>query len=125
MNGRSTSGTTGLGTVEVSGRRRVPSPPARISACIEPAPFAVGRRASDGLVDQARGPRGLRVDEVAPVDEQRPRIERRTAREVELEELRPLGHQHDRVRPLDRLGGAAANATPRISLRASSSATGS
>jgi hypothetical protein len=24
MNGRSTSGTTGLGTVEVSGRRRVP-----------------------------------------------------------------------------------------------------
>src|SRR4051794_15101827 len=34
MNGRSTSGTTGLGTVEVSGRRRVPSPPARMSACM-------------------------------------------------------------------------------------------
>jgi hypothetical protein len=34
MNGRSTSGTTGLGTVDVSGRKRVPSPPARISACI-------------------------------------------------------------------------------------------
>src|SRR5690349_16075147 len=33
MNGRSTSGTTGLGTAEVSGRSRVPSPPARISAC--------------------------------------------------------------------------------------------
>ena len=37
MNGRSTSGTTGLGTVEVSGRSRVPSPPARISACIRPS----------------------------------------------------------------------------------------
>ena len=36
MNGRSTSGTTGLGTVEVSGRRRVPSPPTRITACISP-----------------------------------------------------------------------------------------
>ncbi len=34
MNGRSTSGTTGLGIVEVSGRRRVPSPPTRITACI-------------------------------------------------------------------------------------------
>ncbi len=34
MNGRSTSGTTGLGTDEVSGRSRVPSPPARMSACI-------------------------------------------------------------------------------------------
>jgi hypothetical protein len=33
MNGRPTSGTTGLGIVEVSGRRRVPSPPARINAC--------------------------------------------------------------------------------------------
>ena len=33
MNGRSTRGTTGLGYVVVRGRRRVPSPPARISAC--------------------------------------------------------------------------------------------
>jgi hypothetical protein len=38
MNGRSTSGTTGLGTVLVSGRSRVPSPPARISACIAYSP---------------------------------------------------------------------------------------
>src|SRR5215208_7387111 len=35
MNGRSTSGTTGLGTVEVSGRSLVPSPPTRITACME------------------------------------------------------------------------------------------
>src|SRR6185437_7616180 len=34
MKGRSTRGTTGLGTVEVSGRRRVPSPPTKITACI-------------------------------------------------------------------------------------------
>src|SRR5947209_8094271 len=32
--GRLASGTIGLGIVEVMGRRRVPSPPARISACI-------------------------------------------------------------------------------------------
>ena len=101
MNGRSTSGTTGLGTVEVSGRRRVPSPPARISACIS---RPVARRPSDGLVDQARGARGLRVDEVAPVDEQRAAHRPLDAGEIELEELRPLRHQHDRIRPLDRLG---------------------
>ena len=34
MNGRLASGTTGFGTLFVSGRNRVPSPPARISACI-------------------------------------------------------------------------------------------
>ena len=33
MNGRPASGTTGFGTDDVSGRSRVPSPPARISAC--------------------------------------------------------------------------------------------
>ena len=43
MNGRSTSGTTGLGTVEVSGRSRVPSPPARISACISRPSLRDGR----------------------------------------------------------------------------------
>ncbi len=32
-NGRPARGITGLGTVRVSGRRRVPSPPASTSAC--------------------------------------------------------------------------------------------
>ena len=49
MNGRSTSGTTGFGTVVVSGRSRVPSPPARISACMVYSPplcaTGAGRRA--------------------------------------------------------------------------------
>ena len=34
MKGRFASGSTGFGTVVVSGRSRVPSPPARISACM-------------------------------------------------------------------------------------------
>src|SRR3954467_11231641 len=54
MKGRSTSGTTGWGTVEVSGRRRVPSPPARISACMS----APGSRA--GTIRDGGPPDGFR-----------------------------------------------------------------
>src|SRR5215208_7810837 len=96
MNGRSTSGTTGLGTVVVSGRRRVPSPPARISACIasgssrDMPPISGGmlregplmasvlrgwcagrRRPPDALVAQPGGDDRLRIEEVAPVDDER------------------------------------------------------
>ena len=96
MNGRSTSGTTGLGTVEVSGRRRVPSPPTRITRLHASA--------------AARSPL---VDRPAPRQQPAPRTARRPARcdrrsracrasprrprPVELEELGPLGDEHDRV----------------------------
>src|SRR6187551_2896073 len=96
MNGRSTSGTTGLGTREVSGRSRVPSPPARMRACTGRAlAGAVARGAPDRLVDEAGGARGVGVDEVAAVDEQRAAHGLARRREVELPELRPLGHEHD------------------------------
>src|ERR1700750_1862166 len=49
--GRPASGITGLGTVCVSGRRRVPSPPASTSACMElPADALVGEAGRDRLV---------------------------------------------------------------------------
>src|SRR4051794_20857462 len=78
MNGRSTSGTTGLGTVVVSGRRRVPSPPARISACtpLRPADrarrleLAAERRAPDALVGESGVADARGIEEVAPVYQQ-------------------------------------------------------
>ena len=59
MKGRSTSGTTGLGTVVVSGRSRVPSPPARMRACIRPRPprSRRGPRRSAGRRPRRSGPR--------------------------------------------------------------------
>src|SRR5215213_9424445 len=59
MKGRSTSGTTGFGTAEVSGRSRVPSPPARISACTphEDTVLAMDKR--------ELGDSGLKVSTVA------------------------------------------------------------
>jgi len=62
MNGLSTSRTTGLGTDEVSGRRRVPCPPTRITAWMGSPP-------SDALVDQARSANSLRIKGVAPIDD--------------------------------------------------------
>src|SRR5439155_6691213 len=90
MSGLSTSGTSGLGTVEVRGRRRVPSPPTRITACTRSPP-------SDPLVDQAYCSHRLRIERVAPVDDDVSPHRRRHMREVELHELRPLGHEHQRV----------------------------
>ena len=48
-----------------------------------------------------------------------------TAREVELAELGPLGDEHDRVGALDGRLGRGRELDALISLRASSSATGS
>src|SRR4051794_37659322 len=105
-NGRPARGMTGLGVVSVSGRSRVPSPPARTTACI-PAALA-----PDALVRVA-GPREqLTVEEVAAVDHERladPLLH--VALPVELAELGPLGDQHDRIRPVHRL--ARGDADPR------------
>src|SRR4051812_45993312 len=91
-NGRSTSGRTGFGTVTVSGRSRVPSPPTRITACT-----AVSSRLPDALVDQAGRAHGRRVEGVAPVDEQRAGHRAGDGFEVERLELVPLGDEHDGV----------------------------
>src|SRR5829696_5487076 len=105
MKGRSTSGTTGFGTVEVSGRSRVPSPPARISACTSGARPGAGHRgshalraAADALEGEARPAQRLGVEHVAPVDHEPTAHPPRRRVPVELLELRPLGHEHDRVR---------------------------
>src|SRR5579859_6577887 len=97
MNGRSTRVTTGLATRVVSGRSRVPSPPARITACI------AARRSSDAdaLVDEPRGAHGVTVEDVAAVDDDVPCHGRRDRLPVEFEELGPLGDEHDRVGVLD------------------------
>src|SRR5262245_2888560 len=91
-NGRSTSGSTGLGTVTVSGRNRVPSPPTRITACTAaPSPLP------DALVDQARGADRRGIERVAPVDEDIAGHRLGDLREVHGLELLPLGHEHDGV----------------------------
>src|ERR671928_712152 len=103
MNGRSTSGTTGFGTVEVSGRSRVPSPPTRITACTTSLPpwsrgrFWHPRPPADALVLQAGGEDGCRVERVAPVDHEPARHRGRDLAPVQVEEVAPLGHEHDRV----------------------------
>src|ERR1039458_468705 len=86
MNGRSTSGTTGLGTVDVSGRRRLPSPPTRIAAWMPSPP-------SYALIDQARRTHGVRVQRLAPVDHQIAAHGGGDQLPVEIHELGPLGHQ--------------------------------
>src|SRR5712691_5267703 len=91
-NGLSASGTTGLGTVEVSGRSRVPSPPARIRACMRAASSS-GAPPPDALVLEARRPDGDRVEEVAPVDDQATAHPLGDRGPVELAELGPLGDQ--------------------------------
>src|SRR3982074_1379693 len=94
MNGRSTSGTTGFGTVEVSGRRRVPSPPARISACIASTADSLVRESGAG---DAR-PAGV----VAPVDPGLAVHPRRRHVPIELAELRPFGHEDAGIDTLQR-----------------------
>ena len=125
MNGRSTSGTTGLGTVVVSGRSRVPSPPARIRACIRPSPRRpcgarpgrAGRRPRRSARRPSR-PSGSR--KLRPSISSVPRMPSATAREVELAELRPLGDEHDGVGAVDAASArTATKSTPWSSLRAS------
>src|SRR5512146_1544776 len=90
MNGRLTSGTTGLGIVDVSGRSRVPSPPTRMSACTERLP-------ADALVDEPGVARDRRIDEVAAVDQNLAGHPAGDLTPLEVAELRPLGHEHDRI----------------------------
>src|SRR5919197_1990810 len=74
------SGITGFGTDSGSGRSRVPSPPARTSACKSAGlrhgllrPGAEATRASDALECEAGRAKQVGVQEVAPVDDQRAR----------------------------------------------------
>src|SRR3954451_20488485 len=90
-NGRSTSGRTGFGTVTVSGRSRVPSPPTRITAWMAASPL------SDALVDQAGGAHGSRVERVTPIDQDGACHRLGDLGEVDLLELVPLGDEHDGI----------------------------
>src|SRR5205807_7010340 len=92
MKGRSHSGTTGLGIVEVNGRSRVPSPPARTRACKLPA---------DSLVGEPGRPDGVRVDAVASVDDDLPRHPLRRGPPIELPELGPFGDDDAGVRLIE------------------------
>src|SRR6476469_3167540 len=96
-NGRSTSVMTGLGCRDVSGRRRVPSPPTRMTACMAlMAP-------ADALVDEPGRADGVGVERVAAVDEQVAVHLLRDRGEVQRLELVPLGDEHDRVGAVDDL----------------------
>ena len=120
MNGRLASGTTGLGTVEVSGRSRVPSPPASI--------WPASARTSLPIPSYMRpAPRTASASsDVAPVDDHgSPPCACATSGQVELRELRPFGDHHDRVRAFQRVHRRVHISTPVISSRARSSATGS
>src|SRR3954447_19108989 len=100
MKGRSTNGTTGLGTVEVSGRSRVPSPPARMSACTRLRARAVAL--SDALVLEAGRPQRPAVEEAAPVDDEVAGHALPGRVPVERAELRPLGDEDHGIRVLER-----------------------
>src|SRR5579859_5792234 len=85
MKGWPARGTTGLGMVEVSGRSRVPSPPARIRACTS-CPLS----AADALVHESGGLDDVAGEEVAAVDDQAPGHPFGHPRPVELGELGPF-----------------------------------
>src|SRR5215211_4379023 len=99
--GRPASGITGFGVVYVSGRSRVPSPPASTRACIrDPPPGSP----PDPLVGETSGHERLAVQEVAAVHYQRhahPALH--VTSPVELPELRPLGDEHHGVGALHRV----------------------
>src|SRR3954453_20005988 len=100
MNGRFASGRIGFGTVVVRGRSLVPSPPTRMSACtIGSGPSG----ASDSFVYEPGGASRFSAQEVAAVDDHRIGHLRANLFEVELAELRPFGHDHGRVRSVERL----------------------
>jgi len=113
-----------LGTVVVSGRSRVPSPPTRMTACT-----ATHRRdpkvAPDALVAQPGRLDRLGVERVAAVDDELARHRVRHLAPVEVLELLPLRDEDHRVGVAHALqrGGGELHALTR--LRASSSATGS
>src|SRR6266542_6734434 len=100
MNGRSTSGIAGFGCVSVSGRRRVPSPPTRTSACISPAlASGVDAVAADALVGEACCAQGGWIEEVPTVDDERVRHRPRDLSPVEVPELLPFGDEDRGVSP--------------------------
>src|SRR3954452_7373 len=100
MKGRFASGSTGLGTGVVSGRSLVPSPPASTTACTRKRLLALRQRLArgrdssppDSLVDEAGRAHGLVVEQVAAVDDHRVGHATADLGEIELAELRPLGH---------------------------------
>src|SRR5438477_8648953 len=102
MNGRSPSGTTGFGIVEVSGRSRVPSPPARIRAC------KVLLAPPDALVGQTRRPDRVWIEEVASVEQELASHAARHFGPIELGEVTPLGYQHNRIAALYAIEGGRA-----------------
>src|SRR4051812_32950487 len=131
--GRPASGSTGFGVVSVSGRRRVPSPPASTSACTSGSSRSMagpeaadarapsreepltgyGRRdvggAADALVREARGHQRVAVEEVASVDDQRvSHALLDLTGPVELRELRPFGHENRTVSAVERVERAVA-----------------
>src|SRR5450759_3639535 len=118
MNGLSTSGTTGLGTVEVSGRRRVPCPPTRITACMGSPP-------SDPLVVQARRAHRLRIQGVAAVDQQIALHRLGDELPIELDELGHSVTSTTASASRTALSADSAKMMPVTMLRACSSATGS
>src|SRR4051812_15847874 len=94
--GGSTGGRTGWGTVRVSGRSRVPSPPTRITACTAGASLP-----PDALVDQTRRAHGLRVQRVAAVDEHLAAHRVGDGAQVDALELVPLRDEHHGVGAAD------------------------
>ena len=80
---------------------------------------------ADPLVVESRRAQRLGVEEVAPVDEQRPRHPLRRLGPVELGELGPLGDQHGGVGALERLERRVAPARRVEQLAGRSAATGS
>src|ERR1700744_1344019 len=109
MNGRPASAITGLGTREVRGRSRAPSPPPRSSGCIvsgprvrpPPPPPPPPSGAADPLVDQSRPPNRLAIGVVAAVDEQITRHPLPHRLPVERRELGPFGDEDHRVGAVD------------------------
>src|SRR3954447_2981363 len=131
--GRPASGSTGFGVVSVSGRRRVPSPPASTSACTSGSSRSMagpeaadarapsreepltgyGRRdvggAADALVREAGGHERVAVEEVASVNDQRvSHALLDLTGPVELRELRPFGHENRTVSAVERVERAVA-----------------
>src|SRR4051812_202034 len=97
-NGRPASGITGFGSVSVSGRRRVPSPPASTSACTGGPGLP-----ADALVREALLLQEGTVEEVAPVDYERLAHLGLRGRPGQLAEPPPLGPEPRGVGAVERL----------------------
>ncbi len=65
----------------------------------------IRRGAADSLVLEAAGAKGVGIERVAAVDEQRVPHPLHRGRPVEIDELGPLGHEDRRIRVVERLEG--------------------